>query len=39
MLFEDIDNCNLVLKDDLYGLEATKMYYTWVIFQVYYKIL
>lgn len=25
-VFEDIDNCNLVLKDDLYGIEATKMY-------------
>lgn len=32
-VFEDIDNCNLVLKDDLYGLEATKMYYTWEFFK------
>lgn len=30
---EDVDNLHLVLQNDLYGLEATKMYHFWELFK------
>lgn len=32
-IFEDIESCSFVIKNDLYGLETTKMYYSWELFK------
>lgn len=31
--YEDIEDCHLVIRDDLYGQEITKMHYAWEIFK------